>query len=560
MKYRILFIILTLLLACNTIFWASQKEGFHVDELFSYEQVGNTKYPKPEYDRPDEPVLNMWHTRDYYEDYLTVSSEEAFDISAFYSSASRNTAHPPLYLTLLGMFISAVTPGFFTKWSGITFNLIFYLATIFVFFDISKRILKKDILALYSLFLFGISVGTVSSVIFIRDYMMFIFFSVTLLDVHMLMLGRKLDTSKPLLNRLLVYFAFMLSLILGSLTHYYFIVFSIFVCVGYILILLLGREYRLFIEYIVANIMGVIIYFLIWPNIFRDFISEQRGTEAIRNLAGSSAEYSIHLAHYLHSINLVLTGGVGNVLILIALLLLLCRVAKMYSPEFTILSNGTFIWKLNTNRKHRNDGVTGMEWMMFLLVLFSSIGYLLLITKIAPVLWLDTYKDIRYVYNLFPCLILLMLFTFDKLFLGLFNTKCSKAIAWSVLTIVVLLSYLSSGIGYLYKGADAQLALLDDFSKDRAIFVSEMNYFSSNLNVYFTKTEAVYQTRFDDICKIPEALKDSHEKQFLLYVSTDTEDPMEVVERVIQELNAKGVKYLFETVGRHTALVYLISL
>ena len=125
MKTKIEVVMIILLLTGNVCFWASQKEGFHVDEMFSYEQVGNTEYPKPEYDRPDEPCMNHWHDRAYYEDYLTISSSEAFNVTAFYRSASRNTAHPPLYLTVLGMVISAVSCDYFTKWSGLSLNIFF---------------------------------------------------------------------------------------------------------------------------------------------------------------------------------------------------------------------------------------------------------------------------------------------------------------------------------------------------------------------------------------------------------------------------------------------------
>ena len=53
MKNNVLLLFTIALLVGNIVFWGSQKEGYHVDEMFSYEQVGNTEYPKPTYNRPD---------------------------------------------------------------------------------------------------------------------------------------------------------------------------------------------------------------------------------------------------------------------------------------------------------------------------------------------------------------------------------------------------------------------------------------------------------------------------------------------------------------------------
>ena len=127
MKRMLTITLIVLLLLGNLIYWGSRKEGFHIDEMFSYEQVGNTKYPRLHHNRPDEPYLNNWHDRSYYEDYLTINTDSVFDIVGFYQSARKNGAHPPLYLTTLGMAISAISPNHFTKWSGIALNIFLYI-------------------------------------------------------------------------------------------------------------------------------------------------------------------------------------------------------------------------------------------------------------------------------------------------------------------------------------------------------------------------------------------------------------------------------------------------
>ena len=100
---------------------------------------------------------------------------------------------------------------------------------------------------------------------------------------------------------------------------------------------------------------------------------------------------------------------------------------------------------------------------------------------------------------------------------------------------------------------------LDKYSDNRAVFVTEQNYIVSNLNVYFTKSKCVYQTNQSGVSSLSDVFNAIEEQEILLYVSTDTEEPLAVAQKVCQELNAHHIKYMFETNGRLTAQVFLIS-
>ena len=136
----------------------------------------------------------------------------------------------------------------------------------------------------------------------------------------------------------------------------------------------------------------------------------------------------------------------------------------------------------------------GVEWVAIVLILLSGICSLLLISKVAPILLFDQYKDSRYIFNLLPGFMLILVFITDKLYRRYLNIYFWNKAIWLILILFVMLGYWTSGVEYLYKGADEQLKKLEAYSTDKAIFVTELPYFCSNLNVYFTKVDSVYPT------------------------------------------------------------------
>lgn len=571
MKERVLsaaiLAVIVLLLTGNAVFWASEKEGFHVDEMFSYEQIGNTEYSKPEFDRPDEPCLNTWHDREYYEDYLNISDDEAADMSSFYRSASRNTAHPPMYLTLFGIYTSVFFRNDFTKWSGITFNIIFYILTLIVLYDLAMQLLKNRKLAMLTVFFYGASSGAVSTVVFVRVYMMLTFFTVLFADVNMHLLKRMTDEKMTFRKRITLYAATAFLLMLGALSQYYFIVFAFFMCLCVWLVLLAAKRFRLLAEYTVTCVAGLIVYICVWPKIFRDLFSGDRGTEAISNLRSSKDSFIVHAAHYISEIDRELTGGMGVYILLAAVLMTAIPLIRKRAPRVKMRSDSGFEFGYKVSAKgsatlddgYRNT-VINTDWMMFILLAVSTLLSFLMISKIAPVLLFDTFKAVRYIINLLPLLAVVIVFLADKILSGFYKDKRIKLTVWAALAALGAVSCFNSEVDHLYKGADEQLKTLEAYSDDRAVFISDYDYFVSNMNVYFTKSKAVYQTNKYNISTLGDAFEGLDEKELIVYISNDLKEPEAAFTQLKEELGCENSRYLFKTVGRHTADVYLISL
>ena len=565
MKNNVLLLFTIALLVGNIVFWGSQKEGYHVDEMFSYEQVGNTEYPKPTYNRPDEPCWNYWHSRAYYEDYLTISEGERFNLVGFYRSASKNDAHPPLYLMLLGMFISAVSPNHFTKWSGIGLNILFYILMLLVLYDMSKRVLKKERPALLSVFLCGLSVGIVSMAVFIRVYIILMFFVVSFADVHVRMLEQKQVISSSLRKRMVFYFELALLFVGGAMSQYYFLVYAFFLCLGFWLILLITRERRLLLEYAIAVAGGFCVYCLLWPGMLNDILYESRGVESAANFAGAEKRYATEAVHYFRGIDKETTGGLFAALIVVFVIALIVKTIRKYAlrirlegsagiqisyqrPSAISLPAGTGIVSVN------------IEWAMLAIVLVPAVSYVMLIAKIAPTLPSEPYKTTRYITCVYPFFILFDVFFIDRILLRYNRTKILKAIIWPLLILMAVTGYFTGSVKHLYPGAVDQLEMLNAYSGDRAVLVTEAGYVSSDLNVYFTKHEAVYLTNHEGLSTLSAAFEGTPDEEILVYICDRTEDSREVLKRIGEEINVTDSSFLFKTAGSNRADVYLMNL
>ena len=89
----------------NIVYWGTCKEGYFGDELYSFQFICQTEYPSINANRQEANYLNNWHSSEYYQDYFTISDEEAFDFIGVYNSIKKDV-HPPLYYILLMIMCS----------------------------------------------------------------------------------------------------------------------------------------------------------------------------------------------------------------------------------------------------------------------------------------------------------------------------------------------------------------------------------------------------------------------------------------------------------------------
>ena len=249
------------LLGC---FFISRKEGYHMDELLSFELAnaeftpwivttqpegrlekfvrneiygdsfgetvanitenvkdvlknrGASKMLSYKADVYEEPV---WIPAEQFRDYITADSRDNFNYLSVYFNV-KDDNHPPLHFMALHT-VSSVFRGKISPWMGCGINLVLILGICILLMKICREFLfadKEPGIAVCILYACGMA--GIATLLLIRMYAMLTFFCMAALYLHM----KKKKTGRwKYQNKLLV-----LVTVCGFLTQYYFVIFMLF--------------------------------------------------------------------------------------------------------------------------------------------------------------------------------------------------------------------------------------------------------------------------------------------------------------------------------------------
>ena len=133
-------IMLIIAIVIQTIFFiiaGINKSYIHMDEAYS---LGLASYDKVEI-QENQDFYNTWHTKEYYEDYLTVNEDEKGNFAQVYEN-QKNDVHPPLYYLILRIAMG-FNIGSYSKWPGIIVNIIIYIFITIFMYLILQKLLKS---------------------------------------------------------------------------------------------------------------------------------------------------------------------------------------------------------------------------------------------------------------------------------------------------------------------------------------------------------------------------------------------------------------------------------
>jgi len=422
------------------------------------------------YYNPFPNDFGEWFPADYYNDYLTTTGSTRFEYGSVVSNQI-NDVHPPVYYILFHT-VSSLFPNVFTKWIGISINIVIHLLTCLVLYKLTKYMTDNKWISLITVLFWGVSIGAISSVMFIRMYSL-----VTLFQVILVYFAIKFIDSKKYIKYSLLT---ILTIILGGLTHYYFFLFACFVTITLFIILLFKKEFIKALIYPVSALFSVILSFIIFPAMYDHVLNTNRGTEVLENSAsGFNLDNLSIFQNYIYE---QLFGNLNFVLIGIIIVLLIASITKR------ILS------KKNTIKITKNNAIIN-----FIIVSLPTLIYILVVQQVSH------YKVARYIFSVYPFVVLtIILFMWYCLsFINPKNSKINIGIIsfFSVLFLAVGLinnepSYLSREnreIQETIKNTDNEVAiLLTDQSWRISSQVNELRHF-----------EDVYPIRLSDVTDVP---------------------------------------------------------
>ncbi len=406
---KIFFIGMTLLLCLQIIvlfYYGSRKAGYHEDELYSYYSSNKTA----------GLFVNdrEWTTGESFRNELVVLPGEQFRYGVVKQMQSWDV-HPPFYYYLLHT-VCSLTPGIFSKWQGISVNLLgFVISFILLAYatyltavypismqpelsDSEKLTYRKRgyVLAGIVCGMWGFGAAVISGVMFIRMYQWLTVFVLLCLCLHLRALVRKKESRS-------FYLLLAVTVFLGFLTQYYYIIFHFFLGVGFCLYLLKEKKWKSLAAYVgtcAAALGAALVYY---PSALSHIFRGYRGTEAVGEFANASNTLE-RLQFFVGLFDKYMMGGSLAVWLLVLCLL---AVTKHFLQKrvYGLATRRTPEAAKTDSQIRKEERVCTLPVM---LLLFTAAGYFFTVAKTALLLG-ETSN--RYELPIYGVLVLLLVYS-----------------------------------------------------------------------------------------------------------------------------------------------------
>ena len=399
---------------------------------------GSSKLLSYKADVYEEPV---WITSGQFRDYVTVDGSDAFDYLSVYFNV-KDDNHPPVHFMLLHT-MSSLFSGTLSPWIGCTINLICVGITLWLLLRLGRKLSdifgmeeQGRLLGILAVLLYGLSTGALASVLLIRMYCLLSCLCVALLSMHV---EKWKEHGFDRSNKGLIAIT-----VLGFLTQYFFLFYCLLLAAVTAAGLLCSKRIRELWIYIRSMVLAAVIGLVLFPFAIADVFSSGRGVEALDNLASGFAGYGARLLAFAR---ILADRTVGDMLLGAG-----CATAVVLA---------VVLWY----RRHRGQetGMTQAVRGILCMLIIPVVGYYLLASRMSP------YLVDRYVMPMFPMIALLF-----ALLLCCLGKRLAKASGWKerlvgigliALILVVQGLRLASYDGeYLYRGYGQQEQLAEEYA------------------------------------------------------------------------------------------------
>lgn len=456
-KFNILMwcvIILGMVVAC---IFCAQKQGFHYDEYYSYYST-NITGGSHVYDRE-------WRAGEDIRNEFMALQGDSLNLGMVKLNQSFDV-HPPLYYFCLRI-VSVLSKGVFSKWQGLAINLIFYFVCLILLWKISDIFGNGNkYINLFTMLMFVLSPGYLSTVTFIRMYVMLtaICFGVLLLTMKAMQKDRW-DWLHVFIPSAVLSFA-------GFMTHYYFMIFMFFLAAYTCIYLVIRKETRIkaFI-YGGSVCAGMVAAVLYYPACISHIFSGYRGKEATEAFADMSNTVS-RISFFVQILNDYTFSGMFFILVLVIILLYM-----LYSYRNKTANRRNVIAKeqeeVNGNipvEAAESANKAGNEKAVAALLVFVTICYFLIVCK-TGMMPSNPPEALRYECPAYGLIILIVVWAIFKLF-----EKVTKIIyiPMAIMAIAVLFQIrglCSDKVFFVYKDAPANVAWAADNGADDIVYI-----------------------------------------------------------------------------------------
>lgn len=525
----VLFIILSAVQLGMLIYtFATKKEGYHSDELWSY-GYANSYYSPHIYQNQQGESINQyeWTDGSVLNDYLVVNEGEEFS----YGSVIYNHTYdlsPPLHSLVLHT-ICSFFPEKFSPWYSFSINIVSFVITI-VFLFLCVRLLKDELIALLACAWYGFASVTIDNFIYLRPYAMATALFTVLLYLNLLMLDKvkKKEKLSPVLFVVMGAVAY-----LGFMTHYYFILATGIMTALICIYLMFKKRFKVMFAYGGSMLAALALTTLCCSNMF-DIIGAQK--DSLDKKTDDGLEYSFieifrmlinamtnRLMYFSFSIygsalpKIILACIIFAIIISLSLLYLLRNTKPVINMRKKL---GRFAGKPLLYVRHFCRHV---NWVYMILLITMAI-YLIIVANTANVSAMGTFSS-RYIFMFVPAFVI-MIIGFIHGLLKLFFRR--KSIVSDVIIYIFILAYVIADIclygsykSYFFRKKTVGRDISEVVTGANCIYVDRNDWliqaFSErlrNVNSYFKVSDMDYMFYSDEYNK-------AFEQDEALYVIID---------------------------------------
>lgn len=354
-KYSILIYIAFAIMMIGIL---SAKKDFHIDEYFSY---GLSNSPNGLEMSVDWGITYKPEAIDrLFINYLSMWEGETFDYKTVWTN-QREDVHPPLYYALLHT-ISSFFPGKFSIWFAGSINIIFALLTLYVLRKLANTLFQSSFITNLISVVFVLSPEILSATSFFRMYIMAMFW-VTLLTYYFIRIVKQPTTS---LKDYLVLFSLSVA---SALTHYYCVVYLVFICIVYGVWLLIKKQHKQTLAFIGTMALSAATAIGIFPAMLKHVFFGYRGAETIENFSNNSfADYWERLTFFFGVFNDRLFGGLFIYIAICMITVLIISFAIKGDLLKSVL------------QKAENSSIKIVQWC---LIVIPTLFYFFIIAKVT---------------------------------------------------------------------------------------------------------------------------------------------------------------------------------
>ncbi len=567
-KINIGLFILSLILITVTMFsFIGKKEGFHEDEIYSYGS-SNYKYNDTFYASGDRDATNrvvakyiiaddfkttfenfmyyrnnpdkfealqqaevkaetpVWKTPKDAKDYLVVAENEKTNYISPYYNQTRDV-HPPLFYFLVH-FVCSFFAGTFSKYTIFAINLVFMLLTCLVLRKILMQYNRENLVVPTTLF-YGLSMGAISMVMFLRMYSMLTFFVMLYFYITIKITKNDFNITKKTASALII------TTVLGFLTQYYFCIFIVPVFLLTALRMLNLKKKKTALKYTIYHIVSAVIGLLLFPSAWNHIFNSSRGIGSTRGLSFfSQLEVMIQRITYAFSIHRFI--GVAIFLIIISYIFVRC-IEKNDEPE-----------------------VKSAKLFNLFLFVAPIVIYIAGVSKLSPNL--DAKTMVRYITPVLPLMAICFIVLIEKLLSSINATeRVQKIFIYSLVLVITITGLITSSPSYLYRGYNNYLKVAESYKELNFVYVYD-NYFTHLNSVpemtIYNKTLIInlYDEKQKNTLYTDEELKNC--EKFVLSIKKwmNTEESLD---EVLKLTGFKNAEILLDQEDDTQSILYLIS-